>query len=244
MRRLTTALLLSLALLAGACGSSDDAQPADTSTTSTSTTTDTGDESADDGSADADTGDDEATSTDAEGDGATTSRAPTDGGAPVPTAPAGDGGTDPGFEASLDDPTYVDLILDCVYGENEGGSCEMLEDAGLLAEDGYGLGNSVSQAPDEAMRADCVAGIGIGCAELNARVRAAISSGEVEELLCFFHDALTSGQPDDIDAFYLGELLGTDAPAGVAEALNTLTEFSDDADAIATVDAYVGPICA
>ncbi|MDH4171163.1 MAG: hypothetical protein OEW42_16395 [Acidimicrobiia bacterium] len=236
MRRLTTALLLSLALLAGACGSSDDDAPADASTTSPSTTTDTGDESADDGSADADTG--------AEEDGATTSRAPTDGGAPVPTGAAGDGGADPGFEASLDDPTYVNLILDCVYGENEGGSCEMLEDAGLLAEDGYGLGNSVSQAPDEAMRADCVAGIGIGCAELNARVQAAMSSGEVEALLCFFHDALTSGQPDDIDAFYLGELLGTDAPAGVAEALNTLTELSDDADAIATVDAYVGPICA
>ncbi|MDH3707705.1 MAG: hypothetical protein OES57_16685, partial [Acidimicrobiia bacterium] len=159
MRIPLTSLLIAVAVLVSACGSDADEPTSSSSTTQASAET-------------------------TEGDTSTTVGAQTTGSigdtvVPATTTPALP--ADPGFTASLDDPVYTDLILDCVYGENEAGSCEQLTGAGLDAADAYGLGNSLSQAPNEAMRDDCIAG-GIGCAELNARVRSAIEASDTPTL--------------------------------------------------------------
>jgi len=154
-------------------------------------------------------------------------------------------GADAGFVASTDDPVYVDLVLDCFYGENEAGSCQRLEGAGLTADDAYGLGNSFTQAPADVLRLDCLAGAALACGELNGRVTAVLDGTAVSEteLLCLFHAEVRSGTGSDLDVFHLERLLGPDAPPGVAAAAETLRLDRGDADALVSVTGYLDPIC-
>jgi len=51
--------------------------------------------------------------------------------------------------------TYDQLLVDCVYGSNPHDACAELEAAGFAASTNYGLGNSLTQAPIDALRSDC-----------------------------------------------------------------------------------------
>ncbi len=149
------------------------------------------------------------------------------------------------FEPNPDDPAYVDLLLDCVYGENEAGSCEELAAAGLSPDDGYGLGNSLTQAPDVFLREDCLNGLTLSCAELNHRVQNVVANGADEPtLLCLFYSAIFGGVGTDLDYFQTDVLLDADAPPGVIAGLDALEADPADADALVSVDGYLGPICA
>jgi hypothetical protein len=151
-----------------------------------------------------------------------------------------------GFTPSPDDPVYVDLLLDCVYGENEAGSCERLESAGLAADDTFGLGNSLSQAPSGVLREECLGGAALSCGELNGRVDAAVVGNAAEEpdLLCLFHSAVRDGRGSELDTFHLQRLLGRDAPAGVVAAVERLAGDNGDPDALEALSGYVDPVCA
>ncbi len=83
-------------------------------------------------------------------------------------APVGSG--DGGGETGDDDFDEELAIIDCVYGGN-GESCDLLVTFGIgTADDNYGLGNSYSMAPDDAIVELCtVEGDAIACAEGNAR---------------------------------------------------------------------------
>ncbi len=161
-------------------------------------------------------------------------------------APATAGGEGPRFATSTDDPVYVDLLLDCVFGENEAASCEQLEAAGLAADDAYGLGNSLTQAPSVALREDCLAGAALSCAELNGRVDTAILDGEGQDpdLLCLFHAAVREGAGSDLDTFQLQRLLGRDAPPGVVAAVERLAVDNSDPDSLEALTGYLDPVCA
>lgn len=70
-----------------------------------------------------------------------------------------------------DDQDSFDLELaqiSCVY-ENITDACDLLTTFGYPAEDNYGLGNSLSQAPDAVLDADCRAGDALACAEQASR---------------------------------------------------------------------------
>lgn len=56
----------------------------------------------------------------------------------------------------------------CIYG-GDGGACDILEQDGYTAQGNYGLGNSYSMAPDEAISAQCDDGDSIACAEQESR---------------------------------------------------------------------------
>lgn len=77
------------------------------------------------------------------------------------TPPAGEGEDD--FDVAL-------AQVDCVYRSN-GASCDLLVTFGVgTADDNYGLGNSYTQAPDDAIVDQCtVEGDAIACAEGEAR---------------------------------------------------------------------------
>ncbi|MCB0995211.1 MAG: hypothetical protein KDB21_08985 [Acidimicrobiales bacterium] len=240
MRRFLAVVLLALALIAVSCGDDDDGG-----------TTSTG---ADDAAEDA-----TVTPVPAADDSAPE---PTvDNSAPEPTVDEAvesdqgqetEGNTDigidtPGFAASIDDPVYVDLVLDCWYGENEADSCAQLEAAGLSADDAYGLGNSYSQTPPVFLREDCLNGDGLSCAELRVQVElTADGLGAAEPtLMCLFYSAVFDGvATTDLDFFHLTTLMGPDAPPGVQDALTVLQSDPGNAEAMQSLDDYLGPICA
>ena len=145
--------------------------------------------------------------------------APEDPPADPPAEPPADSPAGPSWTASLSDPVYVDLIADCVYGSNEAGSCEELAAGGMGPGDNYGLGNSLAQAPAWSLRQDCIATLGIECAELNRRVQQA-PIGDTE-LTCTFVSPIALGRGDPVDFLHAGTLT-VDAPAGVVDALSTL----------------------
>ncbi len=58
--------------------------------------------------------------------------------------------------------------ISCVY-EGVADACDLLTTFGYPAADNYGLGNSLSQAPDAVLDADCRAGDALACAEQAAR---------------------------------------------------------------------------
>lgn len=153
-------------------------------------------------------------------------------------------GDAPAFEVSVDDPVYVDLLLDCLYGENEAGSCEQLEAAGLTAEDAYGLGNALTQAPSDLLRDDCVGGDPLACAELNERVETVVAEGADDAaLLCVFYSSVADGTATDVDLGALQALLGDDVPPGVLAALLLVAGEPGAQEAIDVIDGYLGPIC-
>jgi hypothetical protein len=73
--------------------------------------------------------------------------------------------------AGEDDQDSFDLEqaqISCVY-EGIGDACDLLTTFGYPADGNYGLGNSLSQAPDAAIEADCQAGDALACAEQVSR---------------------------------------------------------------------------
>lgn len=56
----------------------------------------------------------------------------------------------------------------CIY-EGDGGACDLLVQDGLTEDSNYGLGNSYSMAPDDAINQQCLDGDNIACAEQEAR---------------------------------------------------------------------------
>ena len=54
--------------------------------------------------------------------------------------------------------------LACVY-DGDADACDLLTTFGYPAEDNYGLGNSLSQAPDDVLAGDCGTGDALACAE-------------------------------------------------------------------------------
>lgn len=56
----------------------------------------------------------------------------------------------------------------CIY-EGDGGACDLLVQDGMTEDDNYGLGNSYSMAPDDAINQQCLDGDSIACAEQEAR---------------------------------------------------------------------------
>ena len=121
--------LFALALIAASCGSSSETTGAVSSDDADVVTTESdSDSDADaDSDADGDAGDDDAADDDSDDDG--------DAGDDADSGDAGSGssGAAPALEADVADEVYVELILDCVYGENEAGSCAELEAAGLTS---------------------------------------------------------------------------------------------------------------
>lgn len=80
-------------------------------------------------------------------------------------APVGEG---PPPAEGEDDFDVVTAQISCVY-EGFDGACDILEAFGYPASDNFGLGNSLSQAPDEFLIDDCDAGDRLACAELAFR---------------------------------------------------------------------------
>lgn len=219
------------ALALTACGGVPDGEAADATTTTSVVDETTTTTAVDDGTA--------TTSTTVTDPGGTTGTTSTDGSTTDTTA-----GEAPPFEASLDDPVYVDLLLDCLYGENEAGSCEQLEAAGLDADDAYGLGNALTQAPNDLIREDCIGGDPLACAELNARVELVATQGADEpRLLCLFYSTVVDGTATDVDLAGLQALLGDDVPPGVLAAIILVAGEPGAQDAIDVIDGYIGPIC-
>jgi hypothetical protein len=73
--------------------------------------------------------------------------------------------------AGEDDQDSFDLEqaqISCVY-EGIADACDLLTTFGYPADENYGLGNSLSQAPDAAIEADCQAGDALACAEQVSR---------------------------------------------------------------------------
>ena len=73
--------------------------------------------------------------------------------------------------AGEDDEDSFDLEqaqISCVY-EDIADLCDLLTTFGYPADGNYGLGNSLSQAPDAAIEADCQAGEALACAEQVSR---------------------------------------------------------------------------
>ncbi len=172
-------------------------------------------------------------------------------GAPLTAPPASAGD-------ELSDADYEDAVLDCVYGENEAGSCEALEAAGFTADGNYGLGNSMTQTPDGFLRDDCVGDEDpFSCAELNLRVEDVAQTGaEDARLLCMFYSSVfpaaldaqqAAATPDAealaLDFMHMRTLLGADAPPGVQDGLDRLEVDLADAEPYEAVDGYVGPLC-
>ena len=56
----------------------------------------------------------------------------------------------------------------CIY-EGDGGACDLLVQDGMTEDDNYGLGNSYSMAPDDAINQQCLDGDEIACAEQESR---------------------------------------------------------------------------
>jgi hypothetical protein len=135
----------------------------------------------------------------------------------------------------------VKLAIDCVYKGDKDGSCQTLLDAGYRAEGNYGLGNSFTQAPLVPLRTDCLAGQQLSCAELDARVAAAVAGDDHKDLLCLSYN---EGSPEPADVEHLRTLLGADAPSGVQGGLDVLETNPTDAEALRSIRGYVGPICA
>ena len=70
-----------------------------------------------------------------------------------------------------DDQDSFDLEqaqISCVY-DGMADACDLLTTFGYPADGNYGLGNSLSQAPDAAIEADCQAGDRLACAEQASR---------------------------------------------------------------------------
>ncbi len=227
MHRLFLAVSVSLLLVLGACGGDDDdGTPPAATETDAETTADSG----------------------ADSTGATPPAPEPPVGEPEPDTDLGNDGA--GVETGeLTRGEYEDAVLDCVFGENEAASCELLEEAGFGADGNYGLGNGFSQAPADFMRVDCLDGVVFACAELNARV-ASIELGESTDdqtlaLLCTFHGAVREGAgAPELDFFQMARILGPDAPVGVSAGLETLETDPTNADALESVRGYVDPICA
>jgi len=73
--------------------------------------------------------------------------------------------------AGEDDEDSFDLEqaqISCVY-ENIADACDLLTTFGYPADGNYGLGNSLSQAPDATIEGDCQAGDALACAEQVSR---------------------------------------------------------------------------
>lgn len=153
--------------------------------------------------------------------------------APEPTT----GGTEvidttPGTEVPdtpvLSEDEIIDLQLACVYiGEQE--SCDTLVSAGFPAEGNYGLGNSLSQVPDNFIASDCANDSRLACAEISSRYSPAPGDDVLSE--AFVTALLTGGSTDELAADYLAdqmaEFLGTTEATSLEEANYSYFETGD-----------------
>jgi hypothetical protein len=84
----------------------------------------------------------------------------------------GGGESEPTPDAPTVDALAADevagLQADCVYRAAVA-ACDRLESEGLGADTNYGLGNSLTQAPDDLLGEDCAAYLALACLELESR---------------------------------------------------------------------------
>lgn len=102
-----------------------------------------------------------------------------EGGAPSPADSSG-GSTATTSAGGASDAEIQDLQASCVYGADSQ-ACNQLAAAGFPADTNYGLGNSLSQAPDAGLVDDCGTGSQLACLELESRYPATAADAKVAD---------------------------------------------------------------
>lgn len=144
------------------------------------------------------------------------------------------------------DDLVRELQLDCVYGLDVNDSCAQLLTLNFTVEDNYGLGSSLTQTPDDVLNGDCIRDKArLSCAELAARIAGSDEEPESDRpAMCMFYRYLGTSDSTPDERTALRRLLGSDAPSGVLAGLNFFeTGDGEFADAVASIDNYLYPIC-